>query len=162
MPLNRDRQILVVLEIMFSTWLIFPARCHSYTSIARCVVAWTICPEARRLHRLVLEEWVLHLEDGHRDYSDCGCSGCCCSWWFGCIWGYRDVRQIKEQAQDRPVSTIKREMFNACAGVCKGCGKKKYYEDFEIDHIRPKEDPTIRSKLLCGHCLRLPSQNVAP
>ena len=74
-------------------------------------------------------------------------------------WGAIDVYKKSRNKRRVPeYHTIKKEMFDACGGVCRGCGKKKYYEDFEVDHIKPLSKGGSNDKgnlqLLCGHCNR--------
>jgi len=66
-----------------------------------------------------------------------------------------DIESLK-LASPKVKAQIKRELFGAQEGVCKGCGKRFDFELFDLDHIRPKSrggaDRPENLQLLCRAC----------
>ena len=64
--------------------------------------------------------------------------------------------EIKNLKEPQTYKEIKQFLFEKQNHKCLGCGKEKYIEDFDIDHIIPKShgggDYMENYQLLCRHC----------
>ena len=64
--------------------------------------------------------------------------------------------EIKNLKEPQTYKEIKQFLFEKQEHKCLGCGKEKYIEDFDIDHIIPKShgggDYMENYQLLCRHC----------